>query len=216
MDFKTIGSNITVYIYIISKELTIVFNLILSFMDAFIGEVRPFAFNWVPEGWLPCNGAVYPVVQYQALYAVVGNIYGGTPNQNFNVPNLQGEAIIGVGQGPTTSSYTLAQTGGAEKVALTVNQIPNHDHVVNGAVGAGDARISVPTDNTSYLSNFGYKATAATAFTGVNGFSASDPDTQLHPLSVTQTGGGGAHENRQPYLAVTYCICWEGTFPVNP
>ncbi|EDM37311.1 Microcystin-dependent protein [Pedobacter sp. BAL39] len=185
-------------------------------MDAFIGEVRPFAFDWIPDGWLACNGATYPLAQYQALYSVIGTVYGGTLGQNFKVPNLQGEAIIGAGQGPTTSAYTLAQTGGTEKAGLTVNQIPNHDHVFNGAIGATGFRTNT-AGNTSYLTNFGYGGAGATTFTSASGYvPPGTPDTLLNPSSVTQTGGGGAHENRQPYLAVTYAICFNGYYPSRP
>jgi len=187
-------------------------------MDAFIGEVRPFAFGWLPDGWLACNGASYPVIQYQALWSVISNVYGGTPNQTFNVPNLQGEAIVGVaqGQGLNTSPYTLGQTGGVEKVTLNVNQIPNHDHNLNGATGATGFRTAV-AGNTSYLTNFGYGGASATTFTSASGYiNPGTPDTMLNPLSVTQTGSGGAHENMQPYLAVTYGICWDGYYPTRP
>lgn len=183
-------------------------------MDGIIGEVRPFAFNWVPQGWLACNGASYTLNQYQALVAVIGYTYGGS-GQTFNVPNLQGEAIVGVGQGTTTSAYIVGQTGGVEAVALTVPQIPNHTHVFDGAAGAGTFRTGVPA-STSYLSNFGFKGTGATAYTAANGYVNTDPDTPLHPNSVSQTGSGGGHENRQPYLAVNYCICADGTYPIKP
>lgn len=59
--------------------------------EQLMAEIRIFAFNqFVPLGWLKCDGTLYNVQQYQALYALIGNTYGGTGGMTFAVPDLMG------------------------------------------------------------------------------------------------------------------------------
>lgn len=124
-------------------------------MDAFIGEIRPFAFNYVPQGWLACDGNQYQMSNYQALASVIGLMYGGSGN-NFNVPDLRGRIGIGMGQLAGGNNYVEGQKGGVESITLNQNQLPNHDHNISGAFSTAAQQIAVevaaPT-NTTYLSN---------------------------------------------------------------
>jgi microcystin-dependent protein len=185
-------------------------------MDGFIGEIRPIALNFVPENFVPCFGQTLPIQQYTALYAVIGRTYGPATSTTFTLPDLRGHAIMGQGTGPGLTARPAGQNGGTESVALTANQLPNHTHTFNGATGGVNARVRTPSTNT-YLTNFGEGAgAAATTFTTVPGYVSTDPDNLLNPNVITQAGGGQAHENRQPYLAIIYCICVVGDFLPNP
>lgn len=193
-------------------------------MDAFVGEIRPFAFNWAPADWLYCNGQSLPAIQYQALYAVIGTLYGSQQTNFFNLPNLMGQAVVSAGQGPGLSNYQIAASGGDPGVTLNQSQMPYHNHGFSGSIGGGPSRKSVPADNTYYITNFGFHATsAATAFTPANGYVANppvEPDMTLNPNSISLVGGvngvTASHENRQPFLAIGYYICTNGYFPSRP
>jgi microcystin-dependent protein len=185
-------------------------------MDGFIGEVRAFSWNWPPEGWLFCNGSAVPQQQQQALYAVIGNQFGGS-GSNFNLPNLMGRAPMGAGAGPGLTPRTVgAPVNGAESVTVTSTQMPAHSHdmVVQQPTGT-TGMTSGPTANTSMLSR---------TFSGNGNNTCKDfvssttmaPNTTLPPTTLAQTGAGGAHENRQPYLALNFCICINGVFPIRP
>ena len=101
--------------------------------DPYLGEVRAIAFNYAPEGWALCDGSLLPVNQYQALYAILGNSFGGTYPTNFGLPDLRGRVIAGVGAGPGINAVTYAQKAGANSVQLAIANLPAHTHptVVN-------------------------------------------------------------------------------------
>jgi microcystin-dependent protein len=192
-------------------------------MDAFVGEIRAFTYSFVPLGWLACNGQSVPVVQNQQLYAVIGNTYGGNTSA-FNLPNLNGAAVVGAGIGPGLSSWTLGQTDGAESVALTSSaQLPPHTHTPTLEtvlpINAQANTTAAPVANSSWLSRAA-QITGPTTNNPIPNFTRPvagvDVDTTLHPVTVGTAGNGVTHENRQPYLTLVYCICTDGTWPPHP
>lgn len=183
-------------------------------MDAYVGEIRPFAFGYAPQGWLVCDGRQYPFQNYQALFAVIGNIYGGTPNVNFNVPDLRGQAAVGAGAAAPLDK--VGNKGGEEGVALTTAQIPSHTHNVN-AFGHTATQVNLLTNmpaNNVFLSNAA-STTGTTAniavYANTNSKTALNANT-IGPVSTAQV----AHENRMPYLVMNYCICYQGIYPPKP
>ncbi len=99
-------------------------------MDGVIGEIRLFAGNFAPRNWAFCNGSLIAISQNQALYSVIGTIYGGDGRTNFGLPDLRGRVPLAPGQGPGLSSYQQGQTGGVESQALNVTQMPPHSHPI--------------------------------------------------------------------------------------
>ncbi len=99
-----------------------------------MGEIRAFTWQYAPEGWLSCNGSLVPTQQYNTLYSILGNTFGGTAPQSFGIPNLQGRSPMASGQGPALAPRLYGQPYGAETVTLTWSQMPNHTHL---AVGEG-------------------------------------------------------------------------------
>lgn len=189
-------------------------------MDAFTGEIRPFAFGWYPNGWLPCNGTLLPIQQYPALFALLGTYYGGNGTSNFALPNLQGYTLIGTGQSSASGPvYDLGQEAGTETVSLNATEIPNHTHDFFGATGGAALRKSAPTDQTYFLTNFGYSSSqTVTAFSAATGYvtDATGVNTQLNPNTLSPAGTSGPHSNMSPYLAIGYYICFDGYFPPRP
>lgn len=163
----------------------------------YVGEIRIFAGNFAPQGWSTCAGQTMAISQNDVLFALIGTTYGGDGVQTFNLPDLQGRAPIHQG-----NSFMIGERGGVESVALTVGQLPAHTHAVNSSSSRG---------NTSSPAG----ALWATDGTGVAAPYRKSGGTPvaLAPATVAQAGGGQAHENRQPYLALTYIIALFGIFP---
>jgi len=190
--------------------------------DAFIGEIRAFPYYYVPVGWFACDGSLKSINQFQALYSLLGTVYGGDAKTTFGLPNLQGRTVIGIGQGPGLQNITKGQKVGSVQVALTSSdQLAAHNHVmveeiIPPTIGTSNMTAK-PTAGSSWLSH-PLQVTGPTtgnvinSYKPVTGISANTP---LHPNSIGYNAGGSqGHENRQPYLTMVYCICNEGAYPV--
>ena len=167
--------------------------------DPFIGEIRLMAFTFTPMGWALCNGAVLPIAQYSALYAVIGNAYGGDGRTTFALPNLQGRVPIDWGTGPSLTPRAIGESGGEQTV--TLRDLPTHTHPALGASGTGPAS---PTGAT-----WGAQAGRSAPPTYFNG----SPTVPMNNLILGSIGGGAPHNNMQPYLAMNFAIALEGIFP---
>ncbi|MCE3296523.1 MAG: microcystin-dependent protein [Crocinitomicaceae bacterium] len=183
-------------------------------MDEYVGMIRIFGGDWAPPGWLFCGGQLLPSSQYQKLYKVIGTMYGGN-STNFALPNLQCVLPVGGGMGPApdTREMKIAEVFGAESHTLTLSELPTHNHsalVSNAAAsqpgGSPDALMAAP----------GYMSKDPVAFNATAGYTNTAPNVTLHPGTLTNTGGGKEHENRQPFVAMNYIICVEGIFPPRP
>lgn len=183
--------------------------------DPYIGEIRPFAFGYYPAdgNWLPCDGSTLSIQQYQALFAVIGTLYGGNGTSTFQLPNLPGLAMLGTGQGQGLQNYTLGQQSGQASVTLNQNQMPPHNHTVT-AINAKATDTYPAPNGTSHLSRFGSPGGISFAYTD----QALTEAASLSGESLTPYPGGGTaaqpHDNRQPWLAFTYAIACNGIFPV--
>jgi microcystin-dependent protein len=160
----------------------------------FMGELRIFAFNFAPKGWAMCNGQLLPINQNQALFSLLGTMYGGDGRVNFGLPDLRDRVPVHVGNG-----FTQGQRGGETAHTVTTNELPTHVHFLQGT--SAQATDVVPTG--LMLANPGRNAYAH----------VSPNATQLAPGSLGNVGGSQAHENRAPYLVLNVCISLQGIFP---
>lgn len=176
-------------------------------MDAFYGEIRIFGFAFPPENWAQCNGQILPISQFQVVFAVIGTQFGGDGRVNFQLPNLQGSAVCQAGQAPGLSYYIFGTTVGSGAVSLQQTQMPYHQHDLQAIPGSGTQLKNTATANTSYLGR---------TFGQFDFTNTDTVDTTLAPQMVVPTGGSAMHENRQPYLAMNFCICMYGEFPIRP
>jgi len=167
--------------------------------EPFIGEIRFVGFNFAPTGWLPCDGRLLPIVQYQALFSLLGTYYGGDGRTTFGIPDMRGRVAVGAGQGVALTNRTNGDNGGQETVTLTIPQMPKHTH--NLKAYSGTANSSAPTANIPANSPSGAV------------YSNQTPDTTLRSSVVTTTGNNQPHENMQPYMTMTCIIALEGIFP---
>jgi microcystin-dependent protein len=162
----------------------------------YVGEIRMFAGNFAPAGWMLCQGQLLPISEYETLFNLIGTTYGGDGQSTFALPDLQSRVPIHFGNG-----FTLAETGGVETVTLTVQQIPSHSHPMPGSAGA--AATSDPTNN------FLCDAPLATTFP----YGTDNPLTPLAAKAVSFVGGNQPHDNIQPYGTLNYIISLFGIFP---
>lgn len=167
--------------------------------EPFIGEIRPFGFNYAPRGWAQCNGQLLPIAQYSALFSILGTIYGGDGRTTFALPNLQSLVPMGSGRGPGLTDRTLGQRGGAETVTLTVQQLPSHTHPANCNAGNGN--------QLAPAGNFWAQDAGGSKEYGDAGAA------QMAAGAVGNAGDNQSHTNLQPYQVVNYCIALEGIFP---
>ena len=170
-----------------------------------VGTVITYAGSSAPTGYLICNGTAISRTTYAALFAIIGTTYGaGDGSSTFNLPNLQEKFIVG---SSSNTGYNLADTGGAAEVTLSVNQIPSHTHN-DGSLGTSTAG----NHNHTYTAFGGGTSGTVPAlrFDGGGGVDFNTSSHNGHNHDVTgntgSTGGGQAHENRPPYMALLTCI----------
>ena len=169
--------------------------------EAYLAEIRHFAFGFAPKGWAQCNGQLMSVNQNQALFSLLGTTYGGDGRTTFGLPNLQGNVSISSGTMTGGPSYNLGQVGGSASVTLTTDQMPTHQHVANGSA----TQVSTAAPGPSVLPG---------TFPSAGNY--SDNGSSVSPMgaqTVGNAGGGQSHENRQPYTVLNICICLQGIFP---
>ena len=165
--------------------------------EPFLAEIRMVGFNFAPRGWALCDGQILPINQNQALFSLLGTTYGGDGRTNFALPDLRGRAPIHMGSGVGLSSRNLGEKSGTETTSLSSANMANHQHSVQATSDNGTT--ALPGGNLLAAFNNGYRSDA--------------PDLGLSAPTVSAVGGGQAHQNMQPYLAVNFCIALQGLFP---
>ena len=158
----------------------------------FIGEIRIFSFNFPPKGWAFCNGQTLAINQNQALFAILGTMYGGNGVTTFQIPNLQSRVPIHRGAG-----LVEGQIGGENAHTLLTSEIAFHNHTLSGvATGSGQRSLSGNLLGTPAFNLYG---------SGAGG--------TLDSSAVAAVGSGQPHNNLQPYLVLSICMALVGTFP---
>ncbi len=176
--------------------------------DSFIGEIRIFGFNYAPYDWAYCNGETMSVQQYTPLFALIGKTYGGDGRTTFMLPNLVTQGITGVSS--SNYQYSLGKTQGADTVTLTESSLPSHTHSVNGEIQTDITQLSGTPSATVVLSRCYDNAGAVVKRVYSD---LTTPLAAMAPGTIAANGSGLPHENRQPLLAMNFCISLAGTFP---
>jgi microcystin-dependent protein len=166
-----------------------------------LAEIRLFPYNFAPRNWAFCQGQILPISQNTALFSLLGTTYGGNGQTTFALPDLRGRVAVHVGQGPGLSDYDLGQVGGAETVTLTLGQLAPHSHTPNCLNATAN---KYPPQNNVWAIDAGGNPQYGTTKAGT-----------MAPGIIGPSGGGQAHNNIQPYLALNYCIAIQGIFPAR-
>jgi microcystin-dependent protein len=162
----------------------------------YVGEIRMFAGNFAPAGWMFCEGQLLPISENETLFQLIGTTYGGDGQSTFALPDLRGRLPLHQGNG-----FILAETGGVEEITLTVQQIPAHTHAFLAT--ENNANGVVPTN----------QVLAAGSEVTVTPYGSDNPQTNLNAQAVSSVGGSQPHTNFQPYLCVDFIISLFGLFP---
>ena len=161
----------------------------------YVGEIRMFAGNFAPAGWMFCDGQLLPISENETLFQLIGTTYGGDGQSTFALPDLQSRVPIHQGNG-----FVLAEQGGVEDVTLTVQQIPVHSHPLLGSGAAANSRN--PPNNM-------LAKAAGTIYTNNPGRGLA----VMSPQAIGIDGGSQPHTNIQPYLTINFIISLFGIFP---
>lgn len=175
--------------------------------DYFVGEIRMFGFGWAPVDWAICDGSVLQIMQNKALYSLIGITYGGNASTTFNLPDLRGRVPLAYGA-KQPYLYKMGVAGGAETVALNTNTMPYHNHTVQATTASGN--------KPAILNNYFATTTPAVAGDTTPHPVYAVPGSSVVPLNnaiIGVAGGNAAHENRQPYAVVNFCIATAGLYP---
>lgn len=167
--------------------------------EPFLAEVRIVGFNFAPRGWAFCDGQILPINQNQSLYSLLGTTYGGDGRTSFALPDMRGRTPIHVGRSEGGSEHREGQKSGEETHTLSANEMPQHDHVWG---------LSKQTAQTNSGANAIFADSAPNDVYTVPGNM-----TPLAPGIITNVGGGQAHNNMMPYIALNFCIALQGLFP---
>ncbi len=167
--------------------------------EPFVGEIRMFAGNFAPRGWAFCDGQLLAVSQNDALFSLLGTIYGGDGRTTFGLPDMRGRIPLHAGSGPGLSPRRLGAKAGAENVTLTVNQLPSHSHTWRASNAL--ATQLTPVGNVM-----------AQSIADVYREDLDNPGNMSTSV-VSNVGGSRSHTNLMPFLCINYIIALVGIYP---
>ena len=160
----------------------------------YVGEIRIFAGNFAPAGWMFCEGQLLPISENETLFQLIGTTYGGDGQSTFALPDLRGRLPLHQGNG-----FILAETGGAEQITLTVNQVPAHSHPL---LGSGVSGVQASPSGSLLATS-----------TVITPYAPETANAAMAPTAIGVVGGSQPHNNFQPYLCVDFIISLFGIFP---
>jgi microcystin-dependent protein len=167
--------------------------------EPYIGEIRMFAGNFAPNGWMFCEGQTLPISENDALFTLIGTTYGGDGQETFNLPNLASRIPIHMGTGPDGTTYQIGEMAGTESETLSTQQIPIHNHALLVSTAGGN--VNTPGGNVPAES------------AAIKVYIDDTPTAAMNAAAVTPVGGSQPHENCQPFLCINFIISLFGVFP---
>lgn len=178
----------------------------------YIGEIKLWANTYAPRDWAFCNGDYIDIDDQTALFAVINTYFGGNGRTTFALPNLMGRTPVGVGQGPGLINYAWPGImHGYTAVTLSASEIPTHTHNVYGNLEV--AKDSMPNATSLYSVGNAQVGSSSQSVPTYKTTDASTPAVSMSEDAVSYAGSSQPHENRQPLLAMNFCIACSGLFP---
>jgi microcystin-dependent protein len=165
----------------------------------YVGEIRMFAGNFAPAGWMFCEGQTLPISENDVLFQLIGTTYGGDGEETFNLPDLASRVPIHMGTGKDGTTYQIGEMAGTEQETLTVQQIPNHTHILTASGDTGD---TLAPGNVVVANG-----------QGAQPYIEDVAGSPFNAQAIGPAGGSQPHENTQPFLCVNFIISLFGVFP---
>jgi microcystin-dependent protein len=162
----------------------------------YVGEIRMFAGNFPPQGWLFCDGSLQAISEYDTLFTLIGTTYGGDGQSTFALPDLRGRMPVHQGNG-----MAVGQSAGVETVTLTVQQMPLHTHAM--LASTGQATDVAPANLIP----------ASPPLATVLPYGTDNPLGPIAANSVTPVGASQPHDNMHPFLGINFIISLFGLYP---
>ena len=192
-------------------------------MDAFfLGQIEMISSNDIPEGWMLCNGAILPIHSHEALFSILGTIYGGDGRTSFALPDLRGRFPIGEGQGAGLMNHQLGSQGGITDVSLNTLQIPSHNHSIeqhkslfNIGYSAEGAPGGTPNPGNGYLAQASQNMYTTNETEATKEANRTVIDVNIVSSTVYGTGASLPHNNLQPFQAIQFIIATYGPYPTR-
>ncbi len=169
--------------------------------EPYIGEIRMFGGNFAPRNWALCDGSLLSTSEYDALFSLLGTIYGGDGRTTFGLPDLRGRVPIHYGEGIALTNRNIGAKGGAENITLASNQIPSHTHTWEASNSAADQ-----TTVSGHV--LGSNASVDIFEQNLN-----NPVQMSSEAIASHSGNGSTHPNLMPYLVVNFIIALVGLYP---
>ncbi len=166
----------------------------------YVGEIRMFAGNFAPNGWMFCEGQTMPISENEVLFQLIGTTYGGDGEETFNLPNLASRIPFHMGTGPDGTTYQIGEMAGTEQETLSIQQIPNHTHPLTASTSSGQQ--ASPEG-----------AVLAQGPLSITPYIEDTPAANMAAGAITPAGGSQPHENTQPFLCINFIISLFGIFP---
>lgn len=179
----------------------------------YIAQITTFAFNWAPVNWSLCNGALLPLMQNQALFALIGTTFGGNGSTTFGLPNLQGRFPLGQGNGAGLTPRTIGQMSGTESLTLSPANLPAHAHAQQISATTNLAGSATPSAG-AYLGKCNDPGTGSEPNTYFSG--ANPALVTLAAGNTANTGSNAPFNHMNPFLVLNFCIAVQGLFPSRP
>lgn len=195
-------------------------------MEGYLTEIRLFGPTWSPRNWASCSGQTMPISSFNAVFSLIGTLYGGDGRTTFLLPDLRGRTAVGSGAGIALTPRSNGQAGGAETVTLTTSELPSHDHDANtttptasgasiqinsaAAATSPSAANNLFANPTSNIPQYGPAAGA-----NMSSSMATLTNLTVNPMTTVLSNFGSSmdHYNMQPWLSTLYIICLSGIYP---
>jgi microcystin-dependent protein len=177
-----------------------------TIMEPTLSEIRVFPYTYAPRGYAVCNGAILNIVQFSALFSLLGSQYGGDGKTTFALPDMRGRIPVGQGMGAGLTPRVMAQQFGTTAETITANNMPPHSHALTCNTATGND--NVPTNKV-----------LAGDSSNVNYYRANPTPSTVAAMgtsTVTSKGGGLTHSNLMPGLALGFFIATTGYYPIHP
>ncbi|NDP27171.1 MAG: phage tail protein [Flavobacterium sp.] len=184
----------------------------LLFAQPYIGEIRLFAGNFAPAGWAFCDGSVLPISENDALFNLIGTIYGGDGEITFALPDFRGRVPIGVGQGAGLSNHILGETIGQEYTTISTTNMPSHTHLGQIVVNNGNATSNIPTASSSIATS---GVLSGRTFLPNLSYTSNAPDILMATVTTSSVGISQPVSISRPRLGMNYIISLFGIYPTQ-